>query len=471
VIRVSAWTYRQALHIERALSGVVVEGGWAEDFSSRPATDYAGLQPSGGAARPLRVVASGIGIDVTFDRFHMFGGNVVGSGGGGAIALSSFGGAGSQVILELEDMFLGRNEVAGVNALSNGGGAVNGGCHQGRIEFRARSSHFYENVSAGGTLHFDSYTGCTSELTLEDSEISENVDAGLFLNSLAGGAATLDMVHTHIFDNGFGASALQHAVYLQVDGGTIEASSLNDTIAGNASYGVVLDVWSAGSIGFDATNSILWGSGGADLSIDSGARATVEYSDLGVVETIGTEIFDAGEGNFDADPHFAGLSNRRHLGPNSPAIDTGLCTRRVCTPQPFPKPPICIRVRVAPFTDFEGDPRPTGTGCDVGADEFVPEPAGSACAGGAAEGVQATQSWPRPSRRPHRPQCSSRSGKAPTSRCRFSPRKPSGGGVPGVSSLLHVRVVKGNETTSSSRGATPFKPGAAGGAREDPSAR
>jgi hypothetical protein len=37
----------------------------------------------------------------------------------------------------------------------------------------------------------------------------------------------------------------------------------------------------------------------------------------------------------------------------SPAIDTGTCTG-------------------APSPDFEGDPRPTGSGCDMGADEFVP---------------------------------------------------------------------------------------------------
>jgi hypothetical protein len=51
-----------------------------------------------------------------------------------------------------------------------------------------------------------------------------------------------------------------------------------------------------------------------------------------------------------ADPRFArGI----HLGAASPCIDTGTCMG-------------------APTTDFEGDPRPTGAGCDMGADEFVP---------------------------------------------------------------------------------------------------
>jgi len=52
-----------------------------------------------------------------------------------------------------------------------------------------------------------------------------------------------------------------------------------------------------------------------------------------------------------ADPRLSRGDSR--LTGGSPAIDTG--TRLG-----------------APATDFEGDPRPTGAGCDMGADEFVP---------------------------------------------------------------------------------------------------
>jgi hypothetical protein len=41
------------------------------------------------------------------------------------------------------------------------------------------------------------------------------------------------------------------------------------------------------------------------------------------------------------------------LASTSPLIDAGTCTG-------------------APPTDLEGDPRPSGGGCDIGADEFVP---------------------------------------------------------------------------------------------------
>jgi hypothetical protein len=42
-----------------------------------------------------------------------------------------------------------------------------------------------------------------------------------------------------------------------------------------------------------------------------------------------------------------------HLQSGSPCIDAGTCTG-------------------APAVDVDGDPRPTGSGCDIGADEFVP---------------------------------------------------------------------------------------------------
>ena len=56
-------------------------------------------------------------------------------------------------------------------------------------------------------------------------------------------------------------------------------------------------------------------------------------------------------GNISANPLF-GVGDI-HLRAGSPCIDTGTCTG-------------------APTTDFEGDPRPTGASCDIGADEFVP---------------------------------------------------------------------------------------------------
>ena len=56
--------------------------------------------------------------------------------------------------------------------------------------------------------------------------------------------------------------------------------------------------------------------------------------------------------NIDADP-LTVSSRDFHLTAASPCIDTGTCTG-------------------APAVDVDGDPRPSGSGCDMGADEFAP---------------------------------------------------------------------------------------------------
>jgi hypothetical protein len=56
-------------------------------------------------------------------------------------------------------------------------------------------------------------------------------------------------------------------------------------------------------------------------------------------------------GNIAVDPQLDKKAAR--LLPSSPLIDAGTCVG-------------------APATDIEGDARPTGSGCDIGADEFVP---------------------------------------------------------------------------------------------------
>jgi len=81
-------------------------------------------------------------------------------------------------------------------------------------------------------------------------------------------------------------------------------------------------------------------------------------------ETIYTcaNIASLGEGNFCGDPLFVrtawGTVGDYHIQASSPAIDRGICTG---TP-------------AVPTVDFEGDSRPTGTTCDIGADEFTTTP-------------------------------------------------------------------------------------------------
>jgi len=104
-------------------------------------------------------------------------------------------------------------------------------------------------------------------------------------------------------------------------------------------------------------NTILWGNDsprGADLFVESGGSPVVsaDHSDIGEQEMTSGTFNDLG-GNINVNPRFVNSWRDVHLTPLSPMIDAGTCTG-------------------APTTDFEGDPRPSGAGCDMGADEFVP---------------------------------------------------------------------------------------------------
>jgi hypothetical protein len=107
-----------------------------------------------------------------------------------------------------------------------------------------------------------------------------------------------------------------------------------------------------GGMGIDSgtiLNSILWGNRGVHpRDLLAGTSVGLDHSD--VLEQNGP-VTDLG-GNISVNPLFVAPSDI-HLGAGSPCIDAGTCTG-------------------APTTDFEGDPRPTGAGCDIGADEFVP---------------------------------------------------------------------------------------------------
>ena len=86
-----------------------------------------------------------------------------------------------------------------------------------------------------------------------------------------------------------------------------------------------------------------------NVTVDFSINA--DHCDIGDRVTNYGTFNDLG-GNIDVDPLLVSRTDF-HLGVGSPAIDTGTCAG-------------------APATDFEGDPRPTGAGCDIGADEFVP---------------------------------------------------------------------------------------------------
>src|SRR5262249_41596780 len=143
-------------------------------------------------------------------------------------------------------------------------------------------------------------------------------------------------------------------------GSLITIALVNSTLTGNKADvvgGINLDA--DGGLG-DATmlelqNTILTGNrdngGFGDMLMQTGTLLTVDadHSALGMHSATGGTFNDLG-GNVSA---AAGLDKTYHLAATSALIDAGSCA-------------------IAPPTDFDGDPRPSGASCDIGADEFVP---------------------------------------------------------------------------------------------------
>jgi len=158
---------------------------------------------------------------------------------------------------------------------------------------------------------------------------------------------------------------------LLIFGADVSASVVNSSISKNTAAGFETGVTFGGGIRMDASggstltlvNTVLWGNHadyGADLeAIDAPAAALdvdFDHCILGVLSntypTYGAlATFNDLGGNLNGvDP---GLSRDFHLKAGSVSIDAGTCTG-------------------APTTDFEGDTRPSGAGCDIGADEYTP---------------------------------------------------------------------------------------------------
>ena len=104
-------------------------------------------------------------------------------------------------------------------------------------------------------------------------------------------------------------------------------------------------------------DTIVWGNlqipatGGPDLIVGALSTVNLAYSDIGSMQSVtggGGVLNDLG-GNVSVDPQL--ISYR--LAGGSPLVDAGTCVG-------------------VPSIDIDGDPRPTGASCDIGADEFVP---------------------------------------------------------------------------------------------------
>lgn len=319
------------------------EGGWDTSFTVRDPVAYPTLlrarsrrTPSGRDRRVFTVVAGNgetiaVTIDgvalrrgrakTTLDTFDTFA--ISQDGGGGLAALAGTGGT---VALDVR-----RSTIIDNRSARRAGGGVFLGASGGSSSLVAsfdRSVIAVNKAEYAGGAEILGCGGpsCSVHVTMTNCVILGNrAEGSAAIHALSAGV-TLDLVNTSVFGN---------------RGQTDYADDPEGAI-----------VVGSGAL-THLTNTILWGNvlvppaPGADLTLGP-ATVDIAYSDVGSVDAGSGVVNDLG-GNLSVDPALVGFD----LAAGSPLIDVGTCTG-------------------APVVDFNGDPRPSGSGCDIGADEFVP---------------------------------------------------------------------------------------------------
>jgi hypothetical protein len=232
------------------------------------------------------------------------------------------------------------------------------------------SSNFREWGFAGGWLNFKATgRGALAVVDVSKSVIRDGEPYGIVADSSRNGKLSLHVENSIVFDN--------EGAGIQAMGSGTEVTLLNDTITRNR-----VGLLACGAFA-EVTNSIVWGNRSYGFNVEDGwvpmppediqagcdgSIVEASYSDIGGVDASFRGAYRDLGWNLNVDPEFINTSSARdfdaHLHPESPLIDRGLCSEYDLRGE---------LVRVAPEDDIHGHPRPMGDGCDIGADEVVPE--------------------------------------------------------------------------------------------------
>ena len=377
---------------------LALSGGWSTDFAARDVEHDKTAVRAGPEVGPTFVVLAGSGgmVDVTFDGLTFTAGSAgaiaVVSSGDGSVALGVsdcvfrgnkstvgyYGGAlsvyaldASTIELTVADSTFQSNKSvrSRFGGIGGPGGAITAtGFQTSTVTVAVSRSQFLRNSTVasmgGGAIAAIAASSSTYDLTIDDSTFVGNTarhgNGGAIAALSSSSAAVALKLRNDLLAGNKATHGAAGGFYLAAGAGpattlAITNCSVTDNTALDTGAGVYLNITPSTVL----TNAIIWGNrsqqeaylAGDDVAM-ANSSVDIDHSDIGHLFRNGGTLNDLG-GNIDADPLLVRPPKDLHLRAGSPCIDVGTCAG-------------------APTTDFEGDPRPSGASCDIGADEFVP---------------------------------------------------------------------------------------------------
>ncbi len=363
-VKVAGGSYAEGLLIDFPIT-LNLMGGWAADFGTRDLKKHRTTFPH--VTHQFRA-DGGETVDIHLDGFEFPQGevDVVGTADGAVHATvdackfsgwtlrADHGGSGVLDLVVTGTTFSGSNPRVPQSFVVDAAGSST-------VNVTVQESTFSRGLFGG--IVFETLGTATSALAVDRSVFKGNripitaVGGGAIKVFANGGSTTVGVTnsvfsHNSVARPGIYATGVGGAVAIfSQNAAPIGATFVNDTIVRNriGGGGEAAGLFASGNATVSLKNVILWGNPanvGNDLVLEGGAVADADHDDIGIF--LGP-VNDLG-GNVSVDPR---LIRGFELSSTSPLIDAGTCTG-------------------APSDDIQGDPRPSGPGCDIGADEFVP---------------------------------------------------------------------------------------------------
>lgn len=247
---------------------------------------------------------------------------------------------------------------------------------------------------SNNSFRFSGAGGISIEGGRDDKLMFSTIEANLFegFDSNSGSGWTgIDISGTGASGNNNTASPTQttisNSVFIKASSGanvngqmehTHTVIMYNNTVVGSSSGGLYFAAYESSIVNATVKNTIIAYTEGGGCG--GGYGLSKQESSSGVVNLTNDYnlLYDNAAGNYSGaiagtnsligNPMFVDPdANNYHLGAGSPAINSGICGEWINQ---------SVYARIAPYLDYDGDPRCPGvvtTGCcDIGADEYVP---------------------------------------------------------------------------------------------------